>query len=320
MFTFTVLLIIKLNFKTPLIMNANLVEIFYIIDEFCKEIEKAMEGHILSSDTSKKRRKRAFTMSDSEIITIMILFHQSHFRDIKFFYIHYIKVHCKKDFPHTVSYNRFVELQQKALLPMTVFLQLCCLGKCTGKSFIDSTPIRVCHIKREKSHKVFNGPATKGKSTIGRFFGFKLHLVINDKGEIIKFLITQAHVDDRNPLKDQRFHEKLFGKLFGDKGYISQDLFEQLFVDNIHLITKIKKNMKNALMHLYDKIALRKRTIIETVNDLLKNGCQIEHTRHRCFTNCVGNLVAGLIAYNLAPKKPALNIEIVDMDKVKMIA
>ena len=116
---------------------------------------------------------------------------------------------------------------------MVVFLQLCCLGKCTGISFIDSSPIRVCHIKREKSHKVFKGMATKGKSPIGWFFGFKLHLVINDKGEIIQFLITQAHVDDREPLKNQKSHDRIFGKLFADKGYISKDLFEKLFVEAV---------------------------------------------------------------------------------------
>jgi hypothetical protein len=301
-------------------MNTNLVEIFYIVDEFCKEFEKVMEGHRLPKDPSKKTRKRAFIMSDSEVITIMIMFHQSHYRDLKFFYINHIQAHCKSDFPHTVSYNRFVELQQKVLPPLVSFLQFCCLGKCTGVSIIDSTPIRVCHVKREKSHKVFKGMATKGKSTIGWFFGFKLHLVINDKGEIIDFLITQAHVDDREPLANRKFHDRIFGKLFGDKGYISKDLFDKLFVDNIHLITKIRKNMKNALMHLYDKIALRKRAIIETVNDLLKNGCQIEHTRHRCLNNFIGNLVAGLTSYNLAPKKPALNIDIIDMTAIRKVA
>ena len=320
MIIFTALLIKKLNHKNRLIMFSNLVEIFYYIDEFCIEIDKTMEGHQLTNGTSKKTRKRAFTMSDSEVITIMIMFHQSHYRDFKTFYINYIQEHCQRDFPHTVSYNRFVELQQKALLPMVIFLQLCCLGKCTGISFMDSTPIRVCHIKREKSNKVFKGMATKGKSTVGWFFGFKLHLVINDKGEIIQFIITQANVDDREPLKDSKFHEKLFGKLFADKGYISQTLFEKLFIDNIQLITRIKKNMKNALMHMHDKIILRKRAIIETVNDLLKNGCQIEHTRHRCLTNFVGNLVSGLIAYNLAPKKPALNIEIIDTNAIKKVA
>jgi hypothetical protein len=301
-------------------MNTNIVEIYYIIDEFCKNFDKVKEGHVVGSNTDKKARKRAFTMSDSEIITIMVLFHQMHCRDIKFFYINYIKLYCKNDFPQTVSYNRFVELQEKALLPMVVFLQLCCLGKCTGISIIDSTPIRVCHIKREHSNKVFKGMATKGKSTIGWFFGFKLHLVINDKGEIIKFLITQANVDDREPLKNKKFHEKIFGKLFGDKGYLSQDLFERLFVDDIHLITRLRKNMKNSLMLLQDKLILRKRAIIETVNDELKNICQIEHTRHRSFNNFVGNLIAGLIAYNLSPKKPSLNLEIIDLDKVRAIA
>ena len=128
---------------------------------------------------SKKKRNRAFVMSDSEVITIMALFHQSHCRGFKYFYVNHIQKHCTGDFTRTVSYNRFVELQQKALLPVAVFLRLCCPGKCT---FIDSMPIRVCHIKREKSHKVFNGLATRGKSTIGWFFGFKLHPVINDKG------------------------------------------------------------------------------------------------------------------------------------------
>ena len=289
-------------------MTTNLVEIYYLVDEFCQGIQETIEKHQLPSNPTKKRRKRAFLMSDSEVITIMILFHMSHCRDLKFFYLNYIKIHCKKEFPQTVSYNRFVELQQKALLPMVIFLQSCCLGKCTGISIIDSTPIRVCHINRGYSNKVFKGIATKGKSTIGWFFGFKLHLIINDKGEIIDFLITQANIDDREPLKNRRFHDKIFGKLFGDRGYISQDLFEQLFIDGIHLVTRIKKNMKNSLMHLHDKLMLRKRAIID--NDQLKNICQIEHTRHRSFENFIGNLMAGLIAYNFFPKKPSMNLEI----------
>ena len=301
-------------------MTTNLVEIFYIVDEFCKEINPTLEKHSLAAETTVKRRNRALSMSDSEVITIMILFHMSHCRDIKFFYVNYIKVHCKKEFPKTVSYNRFVELQRKALLPMVVFLQSCCLGNCTGVSIIDSTPIKVCHIKRERQNRVFKGIATKGKSTIGWFFGFKLHLIINDKGEIIEFLITQANVDDREPLKNKKFHQKIFGKLFGDKGYISQSLFEQLFIDGIHLITKIKKNMKNSLMDIRDKIILRKRAIIETINDQLKNICQIEHTRHRSFENFIGNLVAGLIAYNFFPKKPSLNLEIIKNQELKTVA
>jgi len=150
--------------------------------------------------------------------------------------------------------------------------------------------------------------------------GLKLHIIINDKGEILTFLLTSGNVDDREPLKSKRFHEKIFGKLVGDKGYIGQDLFENLFIDGIHLITKIRKNMKNCLMHINDKILLRKRALIESVNDELKNICQIEHTRHRSFENFLTNLISGLIAYSYLEKKPSLKTDIVDIERVKMIA
>lgn len=206
-------------------------------------------------------------------------------------------------------------------MPMVVFLQVCCLGECTGISFIDSTPVRVCHIKRERQHKTFKGLATKGKCSMGWFFGFKLHIVINDKGEILDFLFTQADVDDREPLKNKNFHDKIFGKLVGDKGYISKDLFDELFIDGIHLITKIRKNMKNSLMLILDKILLRKRALVESVNDELKNICQIEHTRYRCFENFIGNVVSGLIAYSFLDKKPSLNLdEIVENNQIRNVA
>ena len=156
----------------------------------------------------------------------------------------------------------------------------------------------------------------QGEVYDGWFYGFKLHLIINEMGEIIQWQLTPGNVDDRAPLKDSEFTEKLFGKLFADRGYISQDLFEKLFVDDIHLVTKIKKNMKNSLMNLHDKILLRKRSVIETVNDELKNVCNIEHTRHRSVDNFATNLLAGLIAYNLLPKKPSMNIEIIDKSKL----
>ena len=296
-----------------------ITEIFYLVDEFCKEFNKAKEGHVLRKETDKNTRNRKFKLSDSEVITIMILFHQKSYRNLKHFYINYIQKHMVSEFPQTVSYNRFVELQQKAVMPMVVFLQLCCLGRCTGISFIDSTPLRVCHIRREYSHKVFKGMATKGQCSIGWFFGFKLHIVINDKGEILDFLFTQANVDDREPLKNKNFHENVFGKLFADKGYISKTLFDELFVDGIHLITKIKKNMKNSLMLIQDKILLKKRALIETVNDELKNICQIEHTRHRSFDNFISNLISGLIAYSFMPKKPSLNIEIIDNNQISVV-
>jgi len=129
------------------------------------------------------------------------------------------------------------------LLPMVIYLKTCCLGNCTGISFIDSTRLPVCDNRRIHNHKVFKGIAKRGKCTIGWFYGFKLHLVINDKGEILNFMITQGNVDDREPIVGGNLLKDMSGKLFGDKGYISEELTNALFVDGIHLITKIKKNI-----------------------------------------------------------------------------
>lgn len=292
-----------------MISKDKITEIFCVIDDFCKEMIQILDDNGIQADNSVKKRKRKCKLSESEVISIMVFFHLKGFRCLKHFYIHYVQKHMKSEFPETVSYNRFVELQSKSVLPMVVFLQTCCLGKCSGISFLDSTVLKVCHYKREQQNKVFKGIATKGRGTMGWFFGFKLHIIINERGEMIDFLITQGNVDDRQPLKDKTFHDKVFGKIFADRGYIGQDLFEQLFVDGIHLVTRIRKNMKNALMHIYDKIMLRKRAVIESVNDILKNQCQIEHTRHRSFDNFVTNLISGLIAYAFYPTKPNINID-----------
>jgi Transposase DDE domain len=276
-------------------------DVFCLVDEFCNNFDNYTKDFILGNPS-----KRPPIMSKSEVITITILFHLSGFRCFKHFYIYYVQKHMQDDFPNTVSYNRFTELMQSNVLPLTMFLQTCCLGKCTGISFVDSTPIRVCKNKRIKRNKVFKDIAQVGKSTMGYFYGFKLHIVINDKGEILSFTITQANVDDREPLKNENFLKNIFGKLFGDKGYISKELTKILFVDGIHLITNIRNNMKNSLMDMCDKINLRKRSVIETVNDELKNMCQVEHSRHRSIGNFFTNLIGGLIAYSFFPKKPSI--------------
>ena len=295
--------------------TANLVEIYCIFDDFCKIFEPELKKHMIDMD-GKAHRNRPCRVSDAEIMTMLVLFHTSHFRDLKTFYTGYVCQHLRQEFPNKLSYNRFVERQRKVALHLLMFLNICALGECTGISIIDSTPIVSCHIKRMHMHKTMRGLAAMGKCTMGWFYGFKLHLVINDKGEIIQWMLTPGNTDDRDPLKNEKFTEKLFGKLFADRGYISQDLFEKLFIDDIHLVTKIKKNMKNSLMNIYDKICLRKRAVIETVNDELKNICQIEHTRHRSVDNFVTNLVSALIAYNFMPKKPQMNIEIIDKSRL----
>ncbi len=281
-----------------------ITEIFVLADEFCIGFNETVSMHSLGNKPKKKPK-----MSQSEVITIMVLFHFGAFKNMKHFYEYFVKQHPTSEFPQTVSYNRFVELMQAAALPMTLFQKTCCLGACTGISFVDSTPIRVCKNKRIPRHKVFDGIAQRGKSTMGYFFGFKLHCVINDKGEILSFVITPGNTDDREPLNDKSFIEKLRGKLYADKGYISQKLTEILFVDGLYLITQIRNNMKNVLMEMKDKILLRKRSVIETINDELKNMCSIEHWRHRSFENFLTNLLAALIAYTFFPKKPAIKYE-----------
>jgi hypothetical protein len=191
------------------------------------------------------------------------------------------------EFPNLVSYNRFVELSNKHLLPLVAFLRTRCLGQCTGISYVDSTPLRACHIKREHSHRVMKGLATKGQCSIGWFYGLKLHFIVNDRGEILDFVMIPGNIDDRKPLTGTNILSRIYGKLFGDKGYISQSIFEQLFIDGIHLITKLRKNI-----------------------------CQIEHTRHRSPEGFIVNLIAGLIAYYYLPKKPSLNLEVVDPSMV----
>ena len=288
-------------------------EIFYLADEFCIQFDASVSRNRVGNAPKRKPR-----MSTSEVITLMTLFHSGSFRNMKHFYIHYVQKHMQSEFPQTVSYNRFTELTQSAILPMAVFLKTCCLGDCTGISFIDSTPIRVCKNKRIKRNKVFKNTATVGKSTMGYFFGFKLHLVVNDKGEILNFVVTQGHADDREPLKNERFIASIKGKLYGDKGYLSKELTNILFVDGLHLITNIRNNMKNCLMELKDKIMLRKRSVIETINDELKNMCQVEHSRHRSMGNFITNLLSGLIAYSFFPKKPAIKYDIVSSVQIAL--
>ena len=290
-----------------MISKDKITEIYCSIDDFCIEFEPLFKKNLLSD--GKKRRNRSFTMSTSEILTITVLFHLSGIRTFKHFYLLYVKVHLKNEFPVTVSYNRFTELMQSNMLALTLYLKTSCLGECTGISFIDSTPIRACGNKRIKRNKVFQGIANVGKSTMGWFYGFKLHIIINDKGEILDFMITQASADDRQPLKQDNFLKKIFGSLYADKGYISKELTTLLFDQGLHLVTGLKNNMKNVLMTMKDKILLRKRAVIETINDQLKNICQAEHSRHRSFGNFITNLVASLIAYSFKEKKPAIKFE-----------
>jgi len=301
-----------------MISTDKVTAIFCSIDDFCKVFEPALKKRQLSD--GRKVRNRKFKMSTSEILTITVLFHLSEMRTFKHFYLFYVQKHMRKEFPETVSYNRFVELMQSNILPLTLYMKTACLGTCTGISFIDSTPIRVCNKKRIKSNKVFKDIANVGKSTMGWFYGFKLHIIINYKGELLDFIISQASTDDRTPIKQDNFLKKIFGSLYADKGYISKELTELLFSQGLHLVTGIKNNMKNVLMTMRDKILLRKRSVIETINDQLKNICQAEHSRHRSFGNFITNLVASLIAYSFQEKKPSIKFNTENSTQIVLFA
>jgi transposase len=281
----------------------SILELFCDVDDFCVCLAQHNLWRQLGIGGAKRGPKP--TLALSEIMTIIIHFHQSHYRDFKAYYIEHVMVHLRSEFPNLVSYNRFVELMPITLLPLCYYLRSRLVAS-RGLAFIDSTPVPVCHNKRIARHQVFSGLAARGKSSMGWFYGFKLHLIVDDRGDLLAFYLTPGNVDDRKPVP--HLAKKLWGKLIADKGYISQALFEQLFGQGLQLITPIRKNMHNRLMPLMDKLLLRKRSIIETINDQLKNISQIAHTRHRSPSNFLVNLIAGLIAYTHQPKKPSLNL------------
>lgn len=287
-----------------------LTKIYCEIDDFTKKFDYIWKQKLINGQKDKRARKS--TLSMSEIMTIIIYFHHSRYRTFKDYYVKHVSVKLKKAFPQLVSYNRFVELMKNALFPLFVYLKIYRMSTPTGISFVDSTSLKVCNNRRIHSNKVFKDIAKRGKSSMGWFYGFKLHYIINEKGELLSFSITAGNVDDRNRNVMNCLTKNLFGKLFGDRGYISNDLYKELFSNGIQLITRLKKNMKEKLMPLIDKILLRKRSLIETVNDELKNMCYIEHTRHRSIPNFFVNLISGLIAYSYFKKKPRLNINFGD--------
>ncbi len=275
-----------------------LEEIFCVIDDFCKHFEQEQSKHLLVNP--KRKRKKTCQMSLSEIMTILTMFHYSHYRTFKDFYLNSILLRHKHDFPKAVSYNRFVELMPTTFMPFIVFISALS-GEKTGKYFIDSTKLPVCHNLRIFRHKVFKDVAKRGKTSTGWFFGFKLHLIFNDKGELIDFRLTSGNVDDRAVVEEMV--KNLKGWLFGDRGYISQKLNESLISKDIELITKVKKNMKEKILEPVKKYYLDKRGMIETIIDQLKNLLHIDHSRHRSVMNFQINVLGGLLAYIFKPRK-----------------
>ena len=202
-----------------------ILDLYCSVDAFWQRFAPLWERDLLAS--GQRRRRRATRLHPAEILTILILFQQSGYRTFKGFYLEHVQVHLRREFPQLVSYTRFVDLMPRFLVPLAVYLHLQ-RGPCTGISFIDSTSLAVCHPARIHQHRVFAVDACRGKTWVGWFDGFKLHVVVNDRGEVLAFCLSPGNLDDRKPIP--RLVHRLFGKLFGDKGSISAPLAEQLFL------------------------------------------------------------------------------------------
>jgi hypothetical protein len=278
-----------------------LTSIFCEIDDFCKELEKNMPDQKLLTGPSKGKRGPACCLSVSEIMTIQVLFQMIGWRNFKTFYVGFLQKYWKEYFPKLPSYQRFVELMHRAIYPLTLFVQFKG-GKKTGIYYIDGSCLPVCNIKRSKRNKVFNEIAQYGKTSVGWFFGLKIHLVINNLGELIAFKITRGNVSDSTVAKP--LLSSLEGLAFGDKGYIGKKLFDELFKKGLKLITRKRKNMKDKLdINDYEKQLLNQRNLIETIFNNLKNKYHIWHTRHRSIFNAMANVLSALAAYTIFPLK-----------------
>ena len=284
----------------------SIVSLFCEIHDFFMMYETHLSTHCLPSKTASERRGRRRRLHASEVMTLLVAFHQSNYRTLKHFYEKHVCVYWCSEFPNLVSYTRFVQLQQEVLPLLTLYLYTR-LGTCSGISFVDSTRLRVCDNRRISKHRVFMANAERGKNSMGWFYGFKLHIVINDVGELLSFVFTPANTDDRQPLP-QLLSAGVSGNLYADRGYISKDLRQILSKQGINLVYKVRKNMKPLPLSVSDDVILKKRVIIESVIKELKTQTQLEHTRHRSLRNFQVNAIAALIAYTYLLKKPTLKL------------
>ena len=284
-----------------------IITLFCEIDDFFLEYEAWKSTHCLPETTPIETRGRPRQLHPSEVMTLVIAFHQSNYRTFKHFYLRHVCVYWGAAFPHLVSYSRFVQLKKEVLTLLELYLTTT-LGDCSGVSFVDSTRLRVCDTKRISSHRVFAGIAERSKTSMGGFYGFKLHLIINHRGDLLDVVLTPGNVDDRKPLWGMPPEAGLHGSLYGDSGYISKDLRTHLREQGVNLVYKVRKNRDPLDVSVCDEVLLKKRTLIESVIRELKTQTQLEHRRHRNIENFQVNVVSALIAYQLLETKPSMNL------------
>lgn len=293
-----------------IIDTSKVVEVFCAIDDFCLQVKEYFACHPLPAGLEARHPAgRKPSLSESEVLTILTLYHLSGFKCFQYYYERLVMGEMKSYFPRAVSYTHFLALSRQVLLHAFLLAHYRAgLSERTGYFYIDSKKLPVCDNRRIHSHKVFGAVATRGKGSTGWFFGLKLHLVINEQGQLVRFLLTPANVADNNPLVLSFLLSGLKGKCYGDKGYLTS-LLEELLEAGLHLVTKVRRNMKNMLLPLSDKLNLLRRGSIEAVNDILMTVCDIDHTRHHNPMNALAQIFSGLTAYTFLDKtssfKPA---------------
>lgn len=286
-------------------MKKDITDLFVFVDDFVTGLEKDHCTKHLQYSETKCLPTRTPGLSPSEIICILLMFQDSPCRNFKFFYHSFLQLY-RSEFPQMPCYHRFVALMPRVLGHLAILLYSL-LSPGNGTAYVDATSLAVCHPKRISRNKVFKGLAKIGKTTKGWFFGFKLHLIVDLRGNLVRVKLTSGNVDDRAVI--DQMTQNMTGLLFGDKGYISKELFLKLYKRGLKLVTGLKKSMKNILQPLHEKILLCKRSLIETVFDYLKNKLMLEHSRHRSPVNMILHVLSTLIVYQLKPSKPSISYD-----------
>jgi hypothetical protein len=299
------------NFRPMLPQDTKdkLIELFVAIDDFCLALRAWQTSRQLGEEPLEKPGSQ---LSYSEQMTILVFYHYSGYKCFEYYYRQVVQTELRSYFPRLISYERFVVTITRVLPGLFLFLQYRCrCSQQTGTYFVDSKKLPVCDNRRIHSHRVFADIAARGKTSTGWFFGLKVHLVINQLGEIVSFLLTPGNVADNNHQVLHCLLDHLKGHCIGDKGYLTT-LFEHFYERGLQLITRIRTKMKNQLMPLDHKLKLRKRALIESVNDILMSVFDIDHTRHRNPYNAICHTLSGLIAYCFYPNKPSVFIPRMD--------
>src|SRR6201994_4816111 len=283
-------------------MFDRLLAAFCQFDDFCQAFYPRWAGLLLRQGVQPaKKRGPQPSLADSEIMTILVLYHSSRFRNFKAFYEGVVLTLLRSAFPKAPCYARFIALTHHVWVPLTVFL-FTQMGRRTGIYYIDSTPLPVCHPRRINRHRVFAGLAGRGKTSVGWFFGFKLHLVFNHERQIVALKLTPGNVHDTAPV--EQLTRDLIGKLFGDKGYVGKDLAHKLLRRGLVLMTRVRRNMKRLPISFLDKALLNGRNIVETIIGHIKEFSSLRLPKHRSVFNAPPHLTAAIVAYQIKPLPP----------------